>query len=534
MTESFTVTLPDNIAELKASVDRSLAEELIDPMAGGIEPPGYKRGLLPPVFEDMALYHCYMNAGVMELYAGSFGVAVSAMLDRSVQVQVTSDPKSLTPLIEFAGIVGDSASGKSPTWKTVMATTLERERVLFSAETAKYQTAAKQTSDEKKRNPHPGHFPHFHLNNVTIERFIKQQVINDGIPLAFADTEIQSLYSGMASHVSNHEGFQKFSENINKAFDGDGISLARMGADDLYAPWSYSHLYFAGTPQSVLSWKYLEEAIRNGFYGRFNITYGTKNLALPRDEEKAKRLYAKAGVEWGIIETRLQKLREVTFALGEEDEELKRRWFAWLERRTQEARMLAETSPGLATWVRKSEWRVKRAAARFAALRLVQGELTGIDRSDKIGITGASVIIGEEDLSAAVRFNDEFLLPQQKYFYNVMLVGSEFDEFLKHLFFKLLANEVKEMSKDEFWGHHCTPTSLRRKPEFIRERFASIAMGYGWLEVHPNARNKGDRSPVNASKFVVHPRFHEKFAVYKELAKAHWAAITNIIRETDW
>jgi hypothetical protein len=496
---------------------RSPDGEMLDPVIGGINAPRYLLGLLPSVYENFIQDQCHVWGSSMEMYAGGFLVCYAMQLHSSVKVRINfADPNSATPIVAQTILVGPSGASKSGIHSCILKPVVEWSR-------ANYAAQAREADADKTQLIKAAHN---YITDFSLERANAQQSINEGKPLVIAPEEISPFLYSPTNHVS--AGYQQLADAINMMFDcSTRVSVRQGGVDTVPCPY-YTNVFTCATPARFGQWEYLDTAQRDGFLGRFDMVYGSQNMNYPRDPLKH---IPGAYEKWEESLLKLRGLRDITLVLPVE---LFTRWNHFVQKRKEEGVTMEPSSPGVASWLMKVEKRVMRYAAVFELLEYVEGRSTA--KTEDTGKFGRHTVItiSEKSMLAATALYQKFLLPQQIYFHDHLITGSEFGNATIHLFYRLLAQNITTITKEDFWGSKCLPFSLRGKSDFQRERFARHVLGHGWLVPAPGAQNREpNKGEIGSSRFDVVDGFHEKFAHRKMSATEYWQ-LMQLQRDNDF
>ena len=257
----------------------------------------------------------------------------------------------------------------------------------------------------------------------------------------------------------------------------------------------------------------------NGTTGRSDFIYGTLNSnPYGGTSRGTARTTTTAGTRPFL---KVSALKDITCVL---DPALAPRMNAWVATQKKKGAAIQRINPGLVAWMLKGETRVLRIAAELQIVKHVEMP------------TGVPVLPIEEPGPLESKNGDGALdshdhggdheggrcdswripaLPQQQFFYDVLVGDDQFKVALMHHVYNLLANYAPGdvFKRENFWGDHCLPTSLRIQDERTREEFAHYVMGYGFLRKTARARAyKGGRTEAHWSEFEIVPEFFIEFA----------------------
>lgn len=504
----------DNVIQLQPSDDQW--GEPFDVMtAKGYTVPLYTTGMLPKVFEDMALAKCsFYRDNSMELYAGAFAGAVAAHLPSDVKVELVAGSLELTHGVVFSGFVAASGEAKTPIQDSALGYKGDHEPLrewdasIQDVGKALYVEArAKNGGKTLKKEDCPA-VPCLVTNDFTMEALIDALATNSkfNIPLNVICGEPFNLFTNGQGDTTKPNG--KVLDNLKEIWDNKPVKLNRVTRGIISAESTVMNAFFCTTPDQFRNWIGLPIASRDGTMARFDL-YTSSGV----NPTEAQRTLDMAPIKaWHVVQHKLHKLKNINCLLAP-DEEL---------RKAIDALSAAGGDLGeghdYGKWLRKAPTRFARLTMFLFLVDLVQHP----ERFEKSSLPhkylpeGRTYVIPTEYQWRAYNFLKNFMWLHQRTIYQHVLVSDRTREYLQNTLLKLLRWKDATIPRDEVCGSKAPGTIGPDKDDRVHNAYAEKLIEMEWIQATSSRQYIPEHCyDPKAKLFAISPRLNEAYAKHK-------------------
>jgi len=500
----------ENVIPLKPEDDLSWPEPA-DVFSEGVtyKVPPYEMGMLPKVYEDMAIAKCnFYGDNSMELYAGMFAGAVSAHTCSNVVVELIAGSGEFTHAVTFSGIVAASGDAKTPTQDSALgyktpteplrqwdATIQENNKALIIK--AKAESKVKLSKEDYPKTPC------LVTNDFTMEALIDALANNFAyrIPLNVICGEPFNLLSN--GHADASKPNPKVLDNLKEIWDNKPVKQNRVAKGISSAELTVMNAFFCTTPEQLRNWPGLNTALNDGTFARFDL-YTSGKAGGPNPSPILDTAPINA---WHAIQRKLQKLSNVTCFL-EPDEELR----AKVAQLSRDGAGLSDDGYTYAKWLRKFPTRFARFSLLFFLVDLVSDEsqFANLAIPHKLIPDGRTYKIPTTYQWRAFNFLNRFVWPHQRTVYQHVIVPDRMKEYYRMTLLKLLRWPKETIVRDEVCGSKAPGAIGPDKDERVHVGYAERLIELGWIIATKSRQHDPETIyDPKAKAFLISPRLAE-------------------------
>lgn len=484
---------------------------VINPRDAFASAPPYRFGMLPQLYEDYVTDKVANWGGDPAPYMVAFAAMNASVLHASVKVQTNPlEPENFRNPNDFALLVGKTGDNKSGMWRDLTKHQKDWQEAMSRA----------QASSVRQQ-------PSVFMQNGSVEGMMMQIANNRGERLCVGAEEAMEFYSGAAAHKGENS-VQAMSAAVCTVYDG-GIYTKALVKKTVTIPEALATLIMVTVDENIAQWKEFNKLVQTGLLARHS--FGVISNPQPRDGTKS---VPGAGKRMSEMMIKLRGLKDVRLVLAEKAIP---RWMAYVAKREDMNNEMAllRQSPGLVAYCRKYELRIFTLASIFQLYDFIEGgqlefspiEVPAAEHDDKVsgGMKVVKVIdISEDNLVAAVRFFEKFLIPSQNHFYKVASGMTEFGpELVTWLSARIINDDPNDPHGRELSRNNLThrgPAALRggsnEAMDEKRRRWVKALLDHGFIEPweHPNQRpgakfKADDEKPWYKLRSEVFEFFHD-------------------------